>query len=430
MTLLEATHRDASKIYRSNSIAVMIEGALFSLIRLSISPYLVLPYYIQHLTKSPFLIGLIPVVFVIGFALPQIFMARIIQRSQNRIRLLILSAVAQRICMLGLLLLTIIQTRLPDSLTLGLFFLIYFLFNIARGCYSPSYIDFLGRGISSHRGKIIGSGNFLGGILNLLGALLLARLLTDLPYPQAITAIMAVSFTGSLISLGAILCLKDVSKNEPVEVRPAAGRPHVAAEASSNQAYQFPAFRTFLFWRAILVGLEMMLSFYTLYGLEKFNLPASYVGIFAAILTIADALGNPFWGWLGDRVGYLRVIVASTILGSAGALLAAFSANLWLFSMIFLLNGLMLSGQVLGGMNIIYEYAASRNVSIYVAYEQVMLSVLSSLAPVLGAGLIAKLGYSVSSLVAGSCGVLGVIGMQFYVRSPRLDLVGKKHKDS
>lgn len=424
MALAENARESVSKIYRSNSVAIMLEGALFSLIRLSISPYLVLPYYLQHLTESTFLIGLIPAIFVVGFALPQVLMARIIQRSRNRMRLLILSAVAQRICMLGLLLLTLVQSRLPNSWTIGLFLSIYFLFNVARGCYSPAYVDFLGRGIIKHRGKILGSGNFMGGILNIFSALLLTRLLTDLPYPQAITAIMAVSFVGSLISLGAILCLKEVPTEED------SGEPVAAAESTDSQAQHFPAFQKYLLWRALVIGLEMMLSFYALYGMEKFDLPASYIGVFATLLTITDAIGNPLWGWLGDKIGYLRVIVVSTLLGSLGALLAAVSTNQWLFSFVFLLNGLMLSGQTLGGINIIYEYATSRNVPLYTAYQQVVISILSSLAPVLGAGLIARLGYPTSSLVAGTSGVIGVLGMQFYVSSPRLDLWGKRQRET
>ena len=396
---------EVNRIYRSNSIITILEQALFSLIRLSISPYLVLPFYLKQLTESTFLIGLIPAVFVIGFALPQFLMVRILRRTRRPMRLLVLSALGQRLGMLGMFLLTVFQIRLPNAVTISLFFAVYLFFNIARGCYSPTQIDFLGRGIPNNRGKIIGLGNFLGGILNLLGTLLLTGLLTKLPYPQAITAVMGISLAGSLVSFIAILFLRDVQL---------AGGDHFPAGnlAHENKALPSPAFRKYLSWRAVIIGLEMMLPFYTLYGLDKFALPVSYVGIFAAIMTVSDAVGNPFWGWLGDRIGYLRIIILASALGCAAAILSAIAPNVIIFSLVFLLNGLMISGQSLSGVNIIYEFSPRREVPLYVAFHQVLLSILSSLAPVLGASLTGGLGYAYGSLVAGATGFLGTLGMQ------------------
>jgi MFS family permease len=407
---------DVNRIYRSNSLITILEQALFSLIRLSISPYLVLPFYLKQLTGSTFLIGLIPAVFVIGFALPQFLMVRILRRTRRPMRLLILSSLGQRLGMLGMFLLTIFQIRLPNVLTIGLFFAIYLFFNIARGCYSPTQIDFLGRGVPNNRGKIIGLGNFLGGIVNLFGTLLLTRLLTTLPYPQAITAVMVVSLAGSMVSFIAILFLKDV---------PLTTGTHTPVEnlTQAKKVLPSPAFQKYLSWRAVIIGLEMMLPFYTLYGLDKFNLSASYVGIFAAIMTISDAVGNPFWGWLGDRMGYLRIIIIASFLGCAGAVLAAVAPNVIIFALVFLLNGLMLSGQSLSGVNIIYEFSPRREVPLYVAFHQVLLSLLSSLAPVIGASLTGGLGYAFGSLLAGVTGLIGTLGMQFKVHSPRLDKV-------
>ena len=57
-----------------------------------------------------------------------------------------------------------------------------------------------------------------------------------------------------------------------------------------------------------------MLSFYVLYCLAKFYLPISYVGIFSATLTLSDTTSNLAWGWLGDRIGYLSITIAASLL--------------------------------------------------------------------------------------------------------------------
>jgi MFS family permease len=407
MNLANGTPVELQKVYRSNTIAVIFENALYSLVRLAVSPYLLLPFYLKQLTSSSFLIGLITAVCVLGFAVPQLLMARIIQRTRNRKRLLVLSAVAQRLFILALLVLTIIQVRFPKTLTIILFFIIYLLFNLARGCYSPTQVDFLSRALpSNNRGKILGISFFFGGFLALLSTMLLTRLLSVLPYPQSITAAVAISFCGSVISFFAVLRYQDVLPAQPVDA-PA------AAPALPGRSWNLPSldFRRYLGWRAVIIGLEMMLPFYILYGLDKFNLPAAYVGIFASILTISDAICNPLWGMLGDKIGYQRVIIAASLLGCVGAAFAAFSPNVFLFSFVFLFNGMAQSGQLLGAVTIIYEFSPREDVPIYTAFQQVILSILSGIAPVAGGAIAAAIGYASGSMLSGSIGLVGTIGM-------------------
>jgi MFS family permease len=417
MSVIEQSHQTFEQYYKRNSTVAIIENAMFSLIRLGLSPYTILPFYLKQLTDSPFLISLIPAIFVLGFAVPQLFMVKFLQRTRSRKHILIFSSLAQRVCILGILVLTIFQNHLSNPLTILLFFSLYLLYNISRGCWSLTWIDFLGCTVLRNRGKIIGIGNFFGGFLNLLGIFFLTRLLTILPYPQAITAILSFSFIGSLVSFGAIACLRDI---HPADVEKEVDfQPGLSGVVKNN----LPSgdFQRYLGWRSVITAMEMMLAFYTLYGLEKFNLPLAYVGIFAAILTVSDAIMNPIWGWLGDKFGYLFVVTAASFLGGLGALLSAFSPNSLVFSFVFLLNGMMLSGQQQGNINIVYEYAVKTKVPAYTAINQIILSLLSGLAPVIGGFITGSIGYAGGGLVAGSIGMIGVAGMVMNVRSPRLE---------
>lgn len=408
---------DLERHYKHNSIAVMIENALFSVIRLATSPYIFLPYYLSRLTDSAMLIGLIPAVFVLGFALPQLSVARFLQRIQYRKRILVLSSLVQRLCILGLLFLTLIQNQLSSHLTIILFFILYSIYNLGRGSYSPTYVDFLGRAIYRDRGRILGISNFMGGILNIAGSLVLARLLTTVSFLRAAMFVFAFAFTGSMISFIAILSLHDVRADREIESwaeKKGSVPPHRKAPTSA-------AFQSYLGWRIVMIGLELMLPFYSLYGLEKFNLDASYVAIFSVVLTISDAVTNPLWGRLGDKAGYLVVIRSASFLGCLGALSAALSNNVYMFCLVFLLSGMMLSGQQLGNINIVYEFAPREKIPIYTAVHQTVLSLLSGLAPLLGGAITGRMGYAIGCLVAGSLGLAGVSGMIAKVKSPRLE---------
>jgi MFS family permease len=415
MSTSENYFEEVERYYKRNFIAAIIDNAMFSFIRIGLSPYTILPFYLKHLTDSNILIGLIPTVFILGFTAPQLPIAKYLQNNKQRKNILVISSVEQRLCILGLIFLTVYQKRLPDQLTIIFFFTFYLLYNLGRGCYSPTYIDFIGRVVSRNRGRMLGIGNFFGGILTLVGTGLLTGLLITLPYPQAITAIFALSFFGSLVSLAAILSWKDIL---PPENRISAEEQGVS---SSLKKELIPPgnFKHYLGWRSIIAGLEMMLPFYAIHGLAKFHLADSYLGIFTAIMTISDTVMNPIWGWLGDKGGYLRIVIAASILGCLGAMIAAGSNNLFLYSMVFVLNGMMLSGQMLGNFNIIFEFATKVKIPAYSAMSQVVLAPLSGLAPVIGGFFIGRFGNGMSSLFAGFIGAIGVIGMTMNVRNPK-----------
>lgn len=209
MTTAQDFPEATGRYYHRNSIAIILKNAMFSLTRLGISPYTILPFYLKQLTGSIFLIGMVPATYVIGFSLPQLFMANILERTRMCKHILVLSSFVQRVCILGLLLLTLLQPRLTAPVIIGLFFITYLFYNITRGYYSPVWIDFLGRGLSHDCGKIIGVGYFFGGLLNLLASLLLTHLLGILPYFQAILIIFAIAFSVSLVSFVSICSLHD-----------------------------------------------------------------------------------------------------------------------------------------------------------------------------------------------------------------------------
>jgi len=411
---MSAYVEEVERYYKRNYIASIVDLSMFSFVRIGLSPYIILPFYLQHLTNSSLLIGLIPAVYILFFAAPQLFVAKYIQRIKQRKNILIISSVGQRLCILGLILLTVCQNRLPDHITIIIFFTLYGIYNIGRGCYSPTYVDFIGRAIPRNRGRMLGVGNFFGGIITLIGSALLTDLLEAFPYPQAITVTFILAFVGSMISLVAIFSWKDIPLPEgemPAEV------------SKKNTAWQktlIPSknFSRYLGWRSVITGLEMMLSFYAIYGLEKFNLSDSYLGIFTAILTLSDTIMNPIWGWLGDKVGYYRIMVAASILGCVGAVIAGVSNNLILYLLVFVLNGMMISGQSIGNMNIVYEFAPRVHIPTYSAISQVVLSPLSGGASLLGGYLIGVYGNEMVSLFASFMGAVGVIGFLVFVRDP------------
>lgn len=388
---------------------------------MGLSPYTVMPFYLKHFTDSKVLIGMIPAIYIIGNTLPQPFMANFLRKKAGRKRYLATAAIAQRFGILGLLVLTIIQPNfgLSDSLTILLFFSMFVIQTVASGFYVPAWIDFLGKSIPEKRGMLFGVSNFFGGLLGIGLGWLLTYLLENFPYYQAMPTIFAIAFGASMVSLIAILSWRETI---PPQENPDSGdevKNHLAETLKNSN------FIKFLIWRGLLVILEIATPFYTLAALEISNVSAAQVGVFTLILSLSETILNPLWGWLGDRNGFLHIVVIAASLGTAAAFMAATSANIFIFYLVFFLTGAMISGLQISNFNLIYEFSPANMVPAYIAISQLALSPLSGLMPVVGGLLITQFGYAADFWVTGLVSALSLLGMKLTVKNPKNSTVAK-----
>jgi Na+/melibiose symporter-like transporter len=181
-------NKAVNKNYRWNFFWMSLDNMMFFFIFMGLSPYTILPFYIQHFTDSKVLIGLIPTIYLVGTTSPQLFMAKFLKARKKRKKYLLLAASIQRGGILGLFLLSLLQPRIniPGNLTLIIFFLMFALQHIASGFYTPAWIDFLGKAIPRRRGFLFGISNFSGGLMGLGLGWLLSYLLENFPFEQAI----------------------------------------------------------------------------------------------------------------------------------------------------------------------------------------------------------------------------------------------------
>jgi len=409
----ELYKKEVDRHYKRNAIAIMIDNSMFYIISLGLSQYTILPLYLSKLTDSSFLIGLIPTVFIVGFALPQLVVARFLKGKKRTKGYILAVAIAQRLSILAFLILTLVQGQLSSNLVIILFFIIYAIQNIITGMWFPMWVEFIGRAVPYKRGMVFGLSYLIGGILSLLGGSLITYLLTALPYPNAISASAAIAFAASMISLAMIMLWKEVEKpDEPNPTVSHHDEGHLFYKIRKDHNFQY-----FMIWRGVMVALEMALPYLTINALQRLNAPDSQVGIFTIILSLSQTILNVFWGWLGDRIGYLKIILMSAIMGGVGAIMAANAGSLFLFYLVFFFMGAMLAGFGLAGINIIFEFAHN-DVPTYTAVNQLVLSPLSGAAPMLGATLVQALGYGPLFWISGAIALLGFAGMALQVRNP------------
>jgi MFS family permease len=410
---MDAYHQDVDRHYRRNAIGIMLDNAMFYIISLGLSQYTILPLYLSKLTSSKVLIGLIPTVYIVGFAIPQLFVARFLKGKRRTKKYILITAVAQRVSILAFLVLTLVQTHLSANLTIVLFFLIYVAQNFITGMWFPMWVDFIGRAIPRKRGMVFGLSYLFGGILSLIGGGLITYLLKALPYPNAISAAAAIAFAASMVSLLIITTWHETPMPVPAQPLPEGHPEHNLFHKIKTDRN----FQNYIVWRGVIIGIEMSLSYITISAVDRLHIADSQVGIFSIILSISQTVMNVFWGWLGDRIGYLKIILFSTLLGGIGAFLSAGAGSILMFYIVFFLAGAMMAGQQLSNINIIYEFAHN-DVPTYIAVNQIVLSPLSGVAPIIGGVLVSQVGYGWLFSLAGAFALAGLTGMALKVKNP------------
>jgi MFS family permease len=269
------------------------------------------------------------------------------------------------------------------------------------------WVEFVGHAIPRNRGKVFGLSTLIGGFFSIGISSLVTVLLDTYPYPQAISGAAAIAFAGSLISFVAILTWHEAVHPDTVNMTGAV----VQEDGFFRNLKITPIYQKYLMWRGVVTAVEMALPFLTISAITNLKIPDSQVGVFTIVLSIAHPITNLFWGWLGDRIGFLKILVISTILGSLGIFLAASTESLSVFYLIFVCAGAMLSGQQLTNINIIYEFSKKDQIPTYTAIQQMVISPISGLMPVIGGMLVNTFGYSALFNIAGFLGLTGSLGM-------------------
>jgi len=173
-----------------------------------------------------------------------------------------------------------------------------------------------------------------------------------------------------------------------------------------------------------MVVLEIGTSYYTMAALAKGEITPGQIGIFTTLMSLAETIINPVWGWLGDKKGFINVVKISALLGVAAALMAANLNTLTAFYGVFILAGLMVSGFQITNFNTIYEFSPADQVPYYTAASQIALSPLSGVIPFVGGALVNSFGYAGVFWMSGLVGLVGLLGMSTVVKNP------KTHKEA
>jgi MFS family permease len=365
-----------------NLVAFMVDLVLFGVAISFVNPNTVMPAFVRTLTDSEPLIGLINSVLSATWLLPQLGVAAVITGKPRKKPYLIAAMFTGRplYFLLGLAIWAGLA-RYPAAMLIA-FFVCIGLFQMLDGTSAVPWYDMLARAVPiTRRGRLLGTGQVIGGLLGIGVGVLVSLILSapQLPYPANFALLFALS---SLTLFPAAVALSLVREPEA----PGAAEPYQAAAGLGEQLRQVWArdrnFRRLVASQWLVGLLSLALPFYVLHATDVVKLPEAALGWFVSAQMVGGIVAGVGLGWLTERKGPRPAIWLGALMALLSPLLALashFEPGSLLaqaYPLIYLLIGATNSSRMLGALNYVLESAPKERIPLYVSLYNTLAGVL------------------------------------------------------
>ena len=389
------------------------------------SPLIVLPLFMERLTGSTVLVGLLSAIQMAGWFLPQLLTASLVESRPYKKPFMIKVCLAGRVPMALIPLVLLVFPHQPHVI-LGVFLSVHLLFYLTDGMTGVPWTDIGAKTIPPRmRGRFFGAMQLIGGSLSVLAGVAVGKILAHpgLPYPRDYALLFAIEFVLLVVSLGFLALIR-----EPV--RPVREHRRSAWDLLRSTPALLRA-KPHLVHMMIVAGLVevgmIAVPFYAVYARTQLGVPEVMAGVFVSAQMAGGVASSLLWALLSDRWGSKRVIQGTAVCGLAAPLFAGLAPLLlegygsqaiaYGYAFTFFLLGAIANGAWIGYTNFMLEVLGDEERASY-------LGVVNSLAaptialPILGGWLVGATSYQTVFGVAALCGALAVIASA-WLREPR-----------
>ncbi len=395
----------SSPFYRRNFALIMADYVLFSLAMSLVGVSTVLPAFVQHLTQSAPVVGLVTAVWNGAWLAPQLLAAQSLTHRARKKPILVLTGLIGRpaFLMVSMALLSGVAAR-PAWMMAVLLASLAFFWGADAFC-TIAWFDIVAKTIPPHRrGRLFGSAQILGGLLTLGAAAFVSFMLgpTGPAFPQNYAWLFGLASGLVLLGLGALALIHEPPESAPVE--------RVGWRAYASQLGSLLRHGS-LFRRVILArgldGIAMLATpFFVVYAVDVLGCGAEMIGVFVAAQTWGSVMASLGLGALSERVGAGAVIRVAVLANLSGPLLALLTfplrsaAWLWLpYTLVFALLGVVNSAVMLGWMDYLLQIAPPGQRPTYTGLANTLTGLLIPM-PILGGWLLQVTSYPVLFTVA------------------------------
>jgi MFS family permease len=406
---------EINKTYRFNFIVNLLDGGFFGSALGFASFITVIPLFVNTMTDSALLIGLIPAIHAVGWQLPQLFTANRVARLRRYKPMVLLVTINERLPFFGLALVAWFMPSLGPRIALWMTFGLLIWQGFGGGFTATAWQAMIAKIIPEDRhGTFYGLqsafANLFASGTGVAAGLLLERL--DLPLNYALCFLFASLAMGLSYFFIAL-------------TRETAIAPEEAAPPASSFYHNLIAilkrdrrFRWFLVVRGLSQLSVVAFSFYTVYAVRALGMTEAIAGLMMGVYTVGQIAANPIMGWIGDRWSHPTVMIIGALAATISALLALSAPQLSWFYLAFILAGIANVSIWTIGLAMTLQFGSLAERPIYIGLANTLVAPFTILAPLLGGLLADFAGFEYTFILSAIFGLVTAIVLILTLRGP------------
>jgi Na+/melibiose symporter-like transporter len=309
---------------RHNFRLGVLNGMLSGLGEALIDPTLVQVAFVNHLSASPLLVGLVVPLRDGVWYLPQLWVSSHLQSQPIKVTYYARMSVL-RVTGLGALCLAALTLHDPAWL-LAVYFLGYGLYALAAGLAGLPYLEMVSKTIPPRqRGLYFAWRLTLGGLMA-LGASLVVRWMLSEPAGLAFPRNFGVLFSLATLAFGSAMFALQHTREPPDLTTPAPVSPGHQFRRAVMLARHDGNYLRFLTMRGALMLGSCASPFFAVFVQRQLGAPPEMVGVYLAVVAGVGLVSNMLYGRFSVRLGHRRILVLASGLGLVmSALVLAFA---------------------------------------------------------------------------------------------------------
>lgn len=405
-----------AKIAHRNFIANVLDGAFFSFGMSFVSIQTVLPVFIKKNGGGNIEIGLIPVCWTIGFNFPQILIASYTQRFRIKKRLMLKTALGQRLPWLLLALLTFfIMPRVRAPIALMLFFILFVFAAIGGSINLPVWFDMIAKITRTEKlGRLFATRLIVGAAFGIIGGLIAKYVIDAIAFPANFALLFLLAFFMMMVSYFFLTLLKERRsqvRSKPLHLKEYAQSVPIILKHERN-------YRNFLIADALQYLALMASAFFTVHALAKFSLTESYAGTFTAVMMGTMIIGNAILRYLADHLGHRINLILSSGVMFLTCILALLAPTVKVYYLVFVGAAFTLSLSQISRLPLIARLGSVEQRPTFIALANMVTSpfILSGVA---GGLLVDRFGFDLVFLLAGGISLAATLWLITMVKEPQ-----------
>ena len=412
-------HRPAGGVaehVRYNFILNTLDGAVFAFGLGFASRSAVIPVYVKHIGGDAVALSLIPVLWILGFNIPQIAIANHARQVSPKKPLLLKTGLLQRLPWLLLACAAVLLLPvLEPELAIGLFFILFTVAAVGGSLNLPVWFDLIAKITPvKMRGRLFALRTVIGAGLGILAGWIVERVLSSMAAPHSFGLLFGITFGVMMVSYVFLLLLRE--GDQTVRSPKIRYREYLRSLPTILRTQR--NFRNFLVGEALLVSATVVEAFFAVDAIETFGLPDAYAGRFTIVVMSSMLFGTLVFGYAADRWGHRLNLILASCWMLIGCTAALFAGSVEVYYLAFVGSAFTLGLRTISRLPIVAEICGEEDRPTYVALTNVVTAPFVVIG-IIGGWIAVRLGYDAVFAGAAVLSLSAAVWFGMAVREPR-----------